>query len=173
MNADSDNPVQQVHRRVLEQIRAEETEGPALVEAMFREALARQKEVEKRGNALLECVPREGWEQALQNPQRPADRPKGVHYTELPEAEPGSPCCNEWNAYRREVARLLREGQGGRHALIKGETIIGIYDTDEAARADGLRRYLREPFLVQPIRAEEPYLRVRGVNFPWPNLLSR
>ena len=152
MNPDSHELAEQIHRQALEQIRKDEAEGRALVEAMCREALRRQQE---------------------QNLPPPADRPKAVHYTELPEAKLGSPCASEWNTYRREVARLLSEGHEGRYALIKGGTIVGIYDTDESAREEGLRRYLLEPFLVQPIRAEEPYLRVRGVNFPWPNLLAR
>jgi hypothetical protein len=93
---------------------------------------------------------------------------KGVHYTELPEAKPGESLAEEWNTYRREVGRLLAEGHQGRYVLIKDETIIGIYDTDSAAAEEGAKRYLLKPHLVHPIRTEEPYLRIRGINYPWP-----
>ena len=72
----------------------------------------------------------------------------------------------EWNTYRREVGRLLAEGQAGRFALIKAEEVLGVYDSWEAAREVGLQRFLMQPFLVHEIRAEEPYLRIRGVNLP-------
>jgi hypothetical protein len=89
-----------------------------------------------------------------------------VHFTQLPPAKPGEPLFQEWNTYCREIGRLLNEGHVGRHVLIKEETVVGVYDTWDAAREAGLQRYLLEPFLVHPIRTEEPYLRVRGLNFP-------
>jgi hypothetical protein len=46
-------------------------------------------------------------------------RPRGVHYTELAKAKQGDTFFHEWNGYRREVGRLLAEGQEGRHVLIK------------------------------------------------------
>ena len=93
---------------------------------------------------------------------------KGIHYTELPEADPGQSLGEEWNTYRREVGRLLAEGHEGRHVLIKGDQVIGLYDTDARAAEEGARRYLLEPYFVHPVRAEEPYLRIRGINYPWP-----
>jgi hypothetical protein len=127
----------------------------ALIESMFRAARERQRQGEQAG------------------PPPSAERPKGVHYTELPEAQPGEALGREWNTYRLEVGRLLAEGQAGRFVLIKGEEILGLYDSWEAAREVGLRRFLLQPFLVHPIRAEEPYLRIRGVNLPWPNSRSQ
>ena len=103
----------------------------------------------------------------VRHPPRPAERPKGTHYAELPEAKPEDVLGGEWNTYRREVARLLSEGQAGRFVLIKGEEILGLYDTWNAAREAGLRHFLMQPFFVHAIRAEEPYLRIRGVNLPW------
>jgi hypothetical protein len=97
---------------------------------------------------------------------------RGVHYTALPEAKPGEALYLEWNTYRRIVGRLLAEGNEGRFVLIKGEEVLGLYDTREAARAAGLARFLLEPFLVKPLCVEEPPLRVRGVNFPWPSCAS-
>ena len=91
-----------------------------------------------------------------------------IHYTELPPAQPGEPLAAEWETYRREAGRLLAEGREGRFVLIKGEEVISLYDTWDAARDAGLQRYLREPFLVHQVRAWEPLLRLRGYSLPWP-----
>ena len=69
------------------------------------------------------------------------------------------PLEREAETYRREVGRLLAEGHEGKVALIKGDTIIGFYDTWEAARQAGLQKYLLEGHLVQTIREHEPVLR--------------
>jgi hypothetical protein len=87
-----------------------------------------------------------------------------IPHTELKEAMPGDSLAAEWNTYLREVARLLAEGQEGRCALIKGETILGIYETYDVARCEGVKRFGRESFMVRPILANEPLLRLRGYN---------
>ncbi len=89
-------------------------------------------------------------------PPRAVER-SGVHFSELPEAKAGEPLWQEWNTYRREVGSLLANGHEARFALLKDEKILGLFDTWEAARKDGLRRFFLEPFLVQQIRVEEPY----------------
>jgi hypothetical protein len=121
---------------------------------------------------LVEAIHREAVEASRGQPFPPVQLPT-VHFTDLPEASPGEPLALEWNTYRREVGRLLTEGQEGKFVLIKDGTIIGLFDAWDAARAAGLHRYLLEPFLVHEVRAEEPYLRIRGLNFPWPNSRSR
>jgi len=83
----------------------------------------------------------------------------GIDSTALPEGKPDSPIRREWNTYRREVGRLLAEGHEGRYVLIKGEAIVGIWDTREEARAVAATRYLLEPHLIHPIRSREPLLR--------------
>ena len=165
--------VEKMHREAIERKREQDRQGRALVEAMFQEAYERRCQEEARGNALIESAHREDLEHDRQNPPQPAERPKGVHYTELPEAKPEDMLGREWNTYRREVGRLLAEGQAGRFALIKAEEILGVYDSWEAAREVGLQRFLMQPFLVHEIRAEEPYLRIRGVNLPWRSSRSR
>jgi hypothetical protein len=122
----------------------------SLVIAMIREAIA-------RGEGQLP----------------PRERPKGVHYTELSEMPPGEPLASEWNTYVREIGGWLAEGREGQHVLIKGEEIIGFYATEGESYREGLRRYLGQPFFIHAIRTEEPYLRIRGVNMPWPTFLSR
>jgi hypothetical protein len=87
---------------------------------------------------------------------------KTIHYTELPPAPLDEPLGVEWAFYRREAGRLLAEGHEGKHILIKGEEIIGLFDTREAALEEGYERLLvpREPFLVHQVLTREPMSRV-------------
>jgi hypothetical protein len=166
MDRNEPDVVEQLHREAVQRRREQKDKERALVEAMFREARERQRQEEERGNALVDATHRAAVQQRHDFlPQ--VERPKGIHYTELPEAKPGEVLACEWNTYRREVGRLLSEGQAGRFVLIKGQEILGLYDTWDAAREIGLQRFLMQPFLVHAIRAEEPYLRIRGVNLPW------
>jgi hypothetical protein len=107
---------------------------------------------------LVERIHREAAANYGDQPLRPSE-PETIHYSELAEATPGSPLCKEWNFYRREVARLLAEGNEGKHVLIKGEEIIGIWDTFEEAMGAGYERFLGQPFLVQQIQERERVLR--------------
>ena len=167
MDQNGPDLVEQLHREAVQRHAEQKGQERALVEAMFREARERQRQEEERGDALVESAHREAVEHFRQNPPGPAERPKGIHYTELPEARPEDVLGREWNAYRREVGRLLSEGQAGRFVLIKGEEILAFYDTWDAAREVGLRRFLMQPFFVHAIRVEEPYVRIRGVNLRW------
>jgi hypothetical protein len=88
--------------------------------------------------------------------------PTSIHYTELPPSTGGQPLDAEWETYRREVGRLLAEGNEGKHVLIKGETIIGIYDTDDEAMDEGRRRYLLQGYLVHQIQTWERLYRTRN-----------
>src|SRR5215472_9219852 len=81
-----------------------------------------------------------------------------IPWTELPPANPDSPLAAEWETYRREVGRLLAEGQEGKSALIKGDQIIAIYETWDKARTVGLK-YLMQPHMVHPILSREPVIR--------------
>jgi hypothetical protein len=124
------------------------------------------------GDALVEALFREARERLRGQPWPPATR-SGIPYTELPAAEPGDECAEEWNTYRGEVGRLLADGLEGKFALIRGRAIVGIYDTGEAAWEEGLRTYFPQPLLVQQVRSAEPILRIRGYNVPWPVSLSQ
>src|SRR5687767_6915201 len=119
-------------------------------------------------HAAVEAVRRAASENLPDRLPAPVD-PPGVHHTELPEAKPGDVFFHEWNVYRRDVGRWLAEGQGGRYVLIKGQEVLGFHDTWDAARQTGLKRFLLEPFFVHAVREAEPFLRVRGVNLPWPS----
>lgn len=81
-----------------------------------------------------------------------------IHWSDLPADETG-PLSQEWNHYRREVGRLLAEGQEGKWVLIKGETIVGIWDTAAVAKEVALSRFLMQPCLLHQVRSLEPVRR--------------
>ncbi len=92
------------------------------------------------------------------SPQPPNEAPT-IHYTQLP-GHVDSPIAREWDTYRRAVGRLLAEGHENRWVLIKGEEIIGLWDTEHDARAAALGKFLMEPCLIQQIRTREPIVRM-------------
>jgi hypothetical protein len=83
-----------------------------------------------------------------------------IHYTELPPAQPGEDLCLEWETYRREVGRLLAEGKQGKHVLIKGEEIIGFWDTRGDALKAAYERFGRVPLLNHEVQEHERLYRV-------------
>jgi hypothetical protein len=89
------------------------------------------------------------------------DRLPTIHYTEMAEQPSDSPIYREAQTFRRELPRLLDEGHEGKWVLIKGDQIIGLYESlDEGYRA-GREGFLFQPFIVQPIRERQPLFRVR------------
>jgi hypothetical protein len=129
------------------------------------------------GGPIMTNAEREVWERYLQSerermlaappaPPRPVE-PQTIHYTELPEDTSGGPLSREWNFYRREVGRMLAEGHEGRWVLIKGEEIVGIWDTEGEADAVRLERFLMQPVLMKRICTREPVLRGGGYHRPW------
>ena len=95
----------------------------------------------ENGHDLVARIHREAWERYRQQPPPPPVEPPTIHYTELPESKPGEPLAEEWNTYCREVGRLLAEGNEGRHILIKGDQIIGIWDREEDALATAYQKF--------------------------------
>jgi hypothetical protein len=85
-----------------------------------------------------------------------------IHYTEMPEPATNSPNYRECQTFRRELPRLLAEGNEGKWALIKGDEIAGLFDTLDAAHRAGHERFLLQRFIVQPVREWQPLLRGRG-----------
>jgi hypothetical protein len=72
--------------------------------------------------------------------------------------KPDSPIKTEWDFFCRERPRLLAEGHEGRWVLIKGEEIVGLFDTRQEARAVGLERFGVVSMLVQQIlRKYKPF----------------
>lgn len=116
----------------------------------------KQKELD-----LVQWLQQEERERLLQNPPRPQpplERPT-IHWTELAEATPGSRIATEWNFYRKQVGRLLAEGHEGRWVLIKGEEIIGIWDTEKEADQVRVQRFLMQDVLLMQVLEREPILR--------------
>src|SRR5208337_945349 len=107
---------------------------------------------------LIERMHRQMMEQ-MPSQLLPPDTAPTIHFTELPPATPGNPVAAEWNYYRREAGRLLAEGNEGRWVLIKDEQLLGIWDTQDEAMAEGYRRFFRQPFLVHQIQEWERLLR--------------
>lgn len=87
------------------------------------------------------------------------DTARTISYTELPPPARDSQLAVEWNAYRREVGRLIAEGHEGRFVLFKGEEILGIWNTREEATTEGVTRFGLQPFLIHQIRSREPLVR--------------
>jgi len=78
-----------------------------------------------------------------------------IHYSELTLDDPNEELGPEWNTYVREVGRLLTEGHEAKWVLIKGDQILGIYDTEPEAFREGYRHSLDESFMVHQIRTWE------------------
>jgi hypothetical protein len=124
------------------------------------------------GDAPLTEAEREMWEQYIRverervlaeppPPPRRAEEPPTIHYSELPEDTSGGRLSVEWNAYHRyhrEVGRLLAEGNEGRWVLIKGEEIVGIWDTEAEAERVRLERFLMQDVFMKKICTRERVL---------------
>ena len=96
------------------------------------------------------------------------ERRRTIHWTELTSDTTG-PLKSEWNVYCREVGRLLAEGQENRWVLIKGEEIIGIWDTREEAAALADERFFLQTVLVRQILEWEPLIRLPLRWYLWHN----
>lgn len=120
------------------------------------------------GRSLVGRVHRDAIERSRNRPALPPSELPTIHHSDLPEAPPGDPLSREWNTYRREVGRLLAEGQADRFVLIKGDEVLELFDSSDQARTAGLTTFLAEPFLVRPVRERDPWVRVRGDLVLWP-----
>ena len=59
-------------------------------------------------------------------------------------------------AYFARILRQLLDRDEGRFALIKGEELLGVFDTDQEAYQRGVELFGKEPFLVRQILRDEP-----------------
>jgi hypothetical protein len=149
--------VNRQHEEAVRREREEKDRAREEVEAMFRAALERQRAQQKEMKALVERLHRTATEQSRTEGPVP-EEPATIPSTDLPPPQPDSPLRDEWNFYWREVVRWLSDGHEGRFVLIKGEQLVGIWDTCDEARAVALERYLRQPCLIHQIRSREPLL---------------
>jgi hypothetical protein len=151
------------HREVVQRYREQQEKERALVEQLHRQAVEQCRQEEARARALVEKVHREALERYCAQPPLPSPEPQTVHYLEQPEPKPGDRYFAEWTTYRREAGRLLAEGKEGKYLLIKGEGIVGIWDTRDDAMAEGYHQFGHQPVLVQQLREREPVLRCVSV----------
>ena len=114
--------------------------------------------MEDEGRELVEKIHREAWEALRKAGPPPACPEPKIHYTELSADKPDSPLYHEWETYRREVGRLLAEGNEHRWVLIKGEQVVGHWNTRDKAILIGYCKFPNQAFLVHQIREREPLL---------------
>jgi hypothetical protein len=81
----------------------------------------------------------------------------------LPDMVPGSQIETEWNFFRKEWPRLLADGHEGRWVLIKGEEILGLFDSRDEAVTAGYDRLGVVPLLAQQILRS--YRTIRAGNY--------
>jgi hypothetical protein len=58
--------------------------------------------------------------------------------------------------YLRELPRLLAEGHAGRHALVKDNDVLSVWDTQADAIQAGCERFGIEPIFVKTIDPRDP-----------------
>lgn len=60
--------------------------------------------------------------------------------------------------YFQRVKQELLKTHAGKFALIKGEELVGVFDTPANAYDEGVKRFGREPFMIKRIsETEEVY----------------
>jgi hypothetical protein len=64
--------------------------------------------------------------------------------------------ASEFATYLRELPRLLAEGHADRYALIKGEQVVSIWDTQRDVLQAGYERFGLDQFCVKKIDARDP-----------------
>jgi hypothetical protein len=68
---------------------------------------------------------------------------------DMPAEQPGAA---EFNAFKREVPRLIAEGHKGRYALIQGDRVCSVWDTERDAIQAGRECFGQQPFVVQEVQ---------------------
>jgi hypothetical protein len=66
------------------------------------------------------------------------------------------PTVADLAVYLRELPRLLEEGHAGRYALINGDEVISVWDTQRDVLQAGHERFGLDPFQVKKIDPRDP-----------------
>jgi hypothetical protein len=53
----------------------------------------------------------------------------GINLDQVPDIPDGEPFAREWRAFKRDVSRLVAEGQQGKFAVFQGDVLVGVWDT--------------------------------------------
>jgi hypothetical protein len=109
-----------------------------------------------KGMELVKRLHQEAMDRLRQQPSAEANTNHETGGINLPAAEPGSPVAAEWEMFRREVERLLRDGCRGKFALVTVGRPITVWDTARDAVQAAQMMYGEGPSVVQQIL---PYLR--------------
>jgi len=83
----------------------------------------------------------------------------------LGDVTPDRSAEREWATFCREYPRLVAEGHKGRWALVRGESLVGVFDSEDEAFDAGYEQFGLNSFMVQPITTEE-----RPVRTVWSRL---
>lgn len=124
-----------------------------------REAQENGWDEKRRETELVRAIHQIAMEDYRKDPLPPYEPPT-IHYRELPDGDADNPIKTEWDFYRREAPRLLAEGHEGKFVLIKGERIIGMWDTHQEADKVRREKFLMQNCLVQQILVREPVIRM-------------
>ena len=73
-----------------------------------------------------------------------------------------APLKQERNFFKDHQAEWLKS-YPGKFVLVKGEALIGVFDTDSTAVSKEIRRFGLEPFLVRNVAEREEELRIRVI----------
>jgi hypothetical protein len=112
---------------------------------------------DEEARALVVAMHRAAAEEYRKQPQPPPSSwPRTMHFSELTESDPNSPLGLEWNTYLKNLGRLLQEGHANKHILIKGDQIIGIWDTRDRALMEGRQRFPGQDIFVHQVLEFEP-----------------
>ncbi len=70
--------------------------------------------------------------------------------------------ATELRTFEQHRVELLQD-HAGKHALIKGSEVVGIFDNDVAAAESGYARFGLSRFLVKQVVAEDAPLMIMGL----------
>lgn len=75
-----------------------------------------------------------------------------------------SPLQKEREFFKANQAEWVKM-HSGKFVLVKGEKLIGVFDSDQKAVAEGLRLFGHESFLVRGVNEQDETLRIPALMF--------
>lgn len=75
-----------------------------------------------------------------------------------------SPLQKEREFFKANQAEWVKM-HSGKFVLVKGEKLIGVFDSDQNAVAEGLRLFGSESFLVRGVNEKDETLRIPALMF--------
>ena len=83
----------------------------------------------------------------------------------LPHEPDATTLLTEELAFFAQQRAALLQDHRGKFALIKKSELVGTFDTDEAAYAEAVKRFGREPFLIRHIEETDPTAQFPALTF--------